>query len=233
MKTPHSSKVRTALFACLITFHSTGCAAVRPERLEHYVVVRTEAVKTLPKNETGNLLPWTERDPKPDEIVISNSCGFAEYSYSAFRLNEYPGYFNIYSNGDSPPVIKAKGHLDEWCRLQPYLFETPTLVTIAYWKGAAYVYRHADIHWDWGDDDNEYVDDDWLIVENGWADKLSQIREPTNSSNCIDVASAPDGRLEWFLARPNVKKVGDKYCYSKGVYIRDLSNVLGEPSVIQ
>lgn len=217
---------RIVIFACLTTLFSTECAAAEPERLEHYVVVRTEEVKTLPHEQTGNLLPWSHTELGPDEIVVSNSCGFAEYSYSAYKLNEYPGYFNLYSNGDRPPVVKVLGHLGEWCRLKPYLFETPTLVTIAYWKGMAYVHSHADIHWD--ADDSEYIDSDWLLDENGWSEKLSPIQEPTNSSNCLDAEGESDGRVKWFLARPNVEKFGEKYCYSKGVYIRDLSDAWKE-----
>ena len=193
--------------------------------------MRTESVQRLPVNETGNLSPRKERDTRTDEIWISNSCGFAEYSYFAVKLEEYAGHFNTAYSVEDLPTLKARGHLGEWCRLEPFLYERPTLVTIEYWDDKAYVFRDAAIHWD--GDDQEYIDNPRIIEENNWTGKLVEIPDPTNSSNCFVKDGVSESRFEYLRSRQNVQEYGDEYCFSKGVYIRELSNKWEEADFIK
>ncbi len=215
----------------LLVFAASNSAATEPDHSKHYIVVRTETVKRLPVEETGNLSPSLERQAGPDEIWSSNSCGFAEYSYAAVKLEEYSGYFNTAYSVEDLPTIHARGHLGEWCRLEPFLYEKPTLVTIGYWNGTAHVTRGTAIHWD--GDDREYIDNPAVIEENGWTDKVVEIPDPTNSSNCFTKDGLSNDRFEFLAGRPNVDRFGEKYCFSKGVYIRDLSENWKETDFIK
>lgn len=181
--------------------------AVEPGNLQLYVVIRTESVRRLPVSETGSLWP-------------TNSCGIAEYSYRAVKLEEYAGYYNTVDSVEELPTVKAKGLLGEWCKLTSFLYEKPTLVTIESWDDIAILVKDTAIHRD--GDKQEFIVDPKIIKENDWTDKLVEVPDPTHSSNCF-VEDELNWSLEYLLSREMVQKLGDEYCYSKGVYIRELS----------
>ena len=198
-------------------------ATQEPNRAELFVVSNTFSVARLDKASTGNLYPWTV--PESDlEIIVSNSCGFAAYTYIGFDLN---AYINRTKHEDADPTarrISARGRLGEWCTLSTYLFENDTLVVLGYWEDLIYVIGFADIYTD--SDNTEYILDRDFIEEYGYGDLLRKIDEPDKSTGCVEGKDVGEDYFEWVLTQPSVKKFDELACFTSGVYISD---ILGAP----
>ena len=111
----------------------------------------------------NNLYPWSKA--RAGEIIISNACGFAEIRY--FRVDS-PGYSTLDDEQNLKPW-KAFVRLGEWCRIQEFVLEKPTLVAYRDWKGKHYVVDYADL--EVNDDRRLYLSDLRFIEEVGLAER--------------------------------------------------------------
>ena len=193
-------------------------ATQEPERVELFVVSSTFSVSRLDRADTGNLYPWSV--PENDlETIVSNSCGFATYTYVGLDLDAYLAH----TEQDADPKargITARGRLGEWCKLSTHLFENDTLVVFGYWEDLIYVIGYADIHFD--SDNAEYILDRDFIAKYGFKDLLRKVRGPVDSTGCVDRKDVGEEYYGWVLAQPSVKEFDESACFTKGVYISDI-----------
>jgi hypothetical protein len=202
--------------------------AVSGQELSHYedfVVFRTMAVTLLDRNQTGNLAPWQEEaeptnDAKTSEIVVSNSCGFAKYSYIGVKLTEYRGQLEYHSDGASPLAITARARLGEWCHLSAYLFESVTLVRLGFWNDIPYVMHHAVVYSD--AQDREYIIDADMIAQSGYVGKLRDIPNATESTSCWKIGNLSMADIERRKRMANARRFDDRICIVEGVYLSDI-----------
>ena len=184
--------------------------------IEFVVVSQTVSAKRLDRSETGNLYPWLTAKGG-SEFYVSNSCGFADYSYLGFRLREY-------QSGDTSNSkrvkIDARAQLGEWCRLSGSLFEGLTLLALRHWAEVPYIVGNADIFY--RSDHAEYIVDPDFIEEFGLTDLLQTIEDPQNSTACVEKDQSGEDYFEWFVTQPNVRQFGEVACYIKGVHVLDI-----------
>jgi len=197
----------------------SGFVVHEPSRYETLVVLQTTSIAKLDRDVTGNLSPWYGL-PAESELITSNSCGFAEYSYVAVALERYDEYINATDDEVLPTELKARGQLGEWCALSPYLFESPTVVTLGYWNGVPHVLWHADIHFD--THDSEYIVDPEYIENASLEDRLVDIRGPAESTSCWEIREVSDDELLWIKRHEDVQTFGEKVCHTKGVYVESI-----------
>jgi hypothetical protein len=112
----------------------------------HFAVV-TGATSSHRLHGKDNLYPWDVA--QPDEIMVSNSCGFAAVTYH--RLLET----------GKATSWKALGLLGEWCVNE---FKRNGLQLVAYrdWEGKSYIWDVAEIRAD--ENGRRYIDDDGFLI---------------------------------------------------------------------
>ena len=192
-----------------------------PTEYESFVVLRTLSITKLDTELTGNLSPWYGA-PGKDEIIVSNSCGFAEYSYSAVALEGYKGYLSEEYDEILLPEMKARGHLGEWCSLSPFLFESATLVTVGTWNNVRYILWYAEIHSD--TEDSEYIVDPEFIESESLEDLLTEIKEPFEATSCWELSQLSDAELSWIQKLDDVRNSGELVCHTRGVYLDSIAD---------
>jgi hypothetical protein len=140
-----STLVKRLLWAAALTMALAATAnAERPPL--HFAVV-TGATSSHRLHGKDNLYPWDVA--QADEVIISNSCGFAAVTYH--RLLE---------TGKVTPW-KALGLLGEWCVDE---FKRDGLQLVAYrdWEGKSYIWSVAEIRTD--EAGRRYIDDEGFMV---------------------------------------------------------------------
>lgn len=140
-----SSFAKRLLWAAALTL--TTAMAANAERPPLHFAVVTGATSSHRLHGKENLYPWDVA--QPDEVMISNSCGFAAVTYR--RLSE-TGKVTSW---------KALGLLGEWCVDE---FKRDGLQLVAYrdWEGKSYIWSVAEIHTD--ETGRRYIDDDGFMV---------------------------------------------------------------------
>jgi hypothetical protein len=107
----------------------------------------------------SNLYPWDHAGP--DEIIVSNACGFARVEY--YRVTT-PGFSKVLDERNLKSW-KALVQLGEWCKIGEFILDDLTLVAYREWKGKIYLIHSAELFV--GENDRLYVDDTQFIEETG------------------------------------------------------------------
>jgi hypothetical protein len=150
-------QVRRLKLAAFVMALAAPSAAFAEDNLEYAVVSGVETFQRL-KGE-DNLYPWDKAGP--DEIIISNSCGFARMAY--YKVTT-PG-FSRFSDEQNLKRWDALVQLGEWCEIKEFIFDHLTLVAYRQWKGKNYIVSYADIMV--GEDHRLYAVDNLFIDATG------------------------------------------------------------------
>lgn len=214
-------KLRVILIIGISLFY--GCATIPNDEMRYFVVDSVVAAKRLESAELGeNIFPWEklqyQKELEPGEIVISNSCGFARFIYEGVDLSGFP---ESEEDWESPSRFEALFHLGEWCRLGDALFEHSTLLLVRYWRAQAYVIDSADIHWT--DEYKAYIVDTAFIESEGLKGLYKDVPNHSGASSCWEKKNTPPKRYSILADRPNTTEQGDVVCFSKGVFLEDIS----------
>ena len=192
-----------------------------PSRYETLVVLRTTSVTKLDRDVTGNLSPWYGL-PAESDLVVSNSCGFADYTYVTVKPERYDEYLNGTYDLGPHSEVKARGQLGEWCALSPYLFESPTIVTIGFWKDVPHILWSAEIHSD--THDSEYIVDPEYIENASLEEYLVEIEEPSEATSCWELSEISADELSWIRRHDDIQTFGELVCYTKGIYLESIAD---------
>jgi hypothetical protein len=107
----------------------------------------------------SNLYPWDHAGP--DEIIVSNACGFARVTY--YRVTTL-GFSKALDERNLRPW-KTLVQLGEWCKINEFILDDLTLVAYREWKGRSYLMGYAELFVD--KDGRLYVDDGQFIEQMG------------------------------------------------------------------
>ncbi len=189
---------------------------------EFIVVENTNSAIRLGRDNGSNLYPW-DRGPQPgvdgeyDEILVSNSCGFARYEYRATTLERYQ---RLGEPETLPPEsIVAIGRIGEWCRMSTHLYERETLLVTRASSDDTYIVDSAEVFFD--DDGDAYVIDPSFIREWTLEEHLIPIPNAGDQDGCWEAEGMP---AEWQrdLEREGYSHFGEYICASTAVYLRDI-----------
>jgi hypothetical protein len=209
-----------ALALIVLSVLQNVAIAADTNSIEYIVVDGVLAFDRRPNAGKDNLFPWERAridQSKPQngltEIVISNSCGLAEFVYAATPLAEY-----AIGSERTATEKRLLVQLDEWCNVATYSFNAPTLVAARVWNKTRYVLKSTPIYRD--DKQRPYVADIEFIEQANWA-SLKKPIAPLADWTCISAdAMAPDQlaqyrRLHWLTEDTR------GFCHSFGVYLQD------------
>jgi len=215
--------VKHLVLAVSLAIFGIASAGAAGNKLGYIVVDGVRSIEKLDfeVTGTGNLWPWqaSEIDLGDGiaEVIISNSCGFARFSYDGtifenLQINEPYWEFR--------ETVDVLARLGEWCRLEYQLHEHTTLLKVRYWNETAYALGSAKIHRT--ADEAPYIVDEYFIEDWALSPMLKDIPKYTEGTACWDKHDTrPDTYI--YLSKLTVTAVAeDVVCYSKGVFLADI-----------
>jgi hypothetical protein len=187
-----------------------------------YAVAYHGAVEMKKPDDHGlDIYPWMARRGVDGTEVMFWTCGFAKVVYSETPLLEPHDSYR-----DEPRRLTAyQAMTDEWCDLGPFLFEhedsSEQLLVYRRWQGKKYLLDHAPVFRD--DDHAEYIARRGFSRDTELEPLLRSVAQGDDNNGCFGPHSA---ELEWRKDTEDIVRVGNDYCFSHGVYLRDLARQL-------
>jgi hypothetical protein len=114
-------------------------ACATPDRRGYSVVKSTVALDAHRLGLSNNLYPWYHGSTS-GEIVVSNACGFVNFTYEASSLSDYLAKPTVPWSPAPFQVLTG-----EWCQIRPFVFDHDTLVRYRLWYGTYYLLAAAPI----------------------------------------------------------------------------------------
>ena len=214
--------VAMRLLLCLspiLLILSSNASSDAADDYEFIVVLKTLSVTLIGRENGSNLYPWlSESTPVGDgevEIIVSNSCGFADYEYAGAMLAAYQ---QADWDEDSYETIAARGSIGEWCRLTTHLYEFEMLIVTRSQDGRRYIVDSADLFIEPGRrylTDPDFIDE-WMLEE-----FVQPIPDPGDRGSCYDTDKISLG-FQRELERDGYQRLGDELCPVSGLFVDDI-----------
>ena len=218
---------RSGLAVTLLVVILGHTSAVRSEpgvSYEFIVVQTTNSAVRIGDDNGFYSFPWhrvpgerADIDLGPDEILVSNGCGFAVYEYQAVTLEQ----FQRLEGSDSGPAgsIVAKGRIGEWCRISTHIYELETLLVTRAWNDDVYIVDSAEVFFD--DAGDAYLIDTHFIRDWELGEHLVPIPNAGDQEGCWEAEGLP---ADWQrdLEREGYSHFGEYICATTAVYLRDI-----------